>query len=401
MPTPPQPLRANLRSQWLLSDNITFLNHGSFGAVPRVVFEEQTNWRRRIEADPIELLGRRSEELIRTAKLSIGAFLGMREPDFGLVTNATGGVNAVLHSLTLRPGDELLTTTHVYNAVRQSMRLLAQRSGASINEIDLQLPIQSAEEIASAVLDAISPRTRLVMIDHITSPSALVFPVEQIIAGCKARGVEILVDGAHAPGMLPLNIEELQPTYYAGNLHKWTCAPKGSAFLWVHPDRQSNVHPLIISHNFKEPLAREFAWQGTRDISAWLSIPKAIEFMSTLGWDNVMAHNHNLATWAQSMLCDAWNVNPISPLEGQLLGSMATIPLPGALQAMTEPQCRDFQQDLYTNHKIEVPLLRLGNRQYTRPCCQVYNTPSEYEHLAKTIKTIAKQGLSTPPNSPV
>ena len=390
MSNPPSPLCANLRSQWMLDERIAFLNHGSFGAMPRVVFEQQTEWRRKIEAEPIELLGRQAIKLIGDAKRPVGEWLGMREEDFGLVTNATEGVNAVLQSLRLKPGDELLTTTHVYNAVWQAMRHVAGRSDAVCRQIELTLPLQSADQVVESVAEGLSSNTRLLVIDHVTSPTGLVFPVQRIAKLCAARGIDVLVDGAHAPGMLPLNVPEIGATYYTANLHKWACAPKGSAFLWVSPDRQSQVYPTAISHHWGEGFAREFTWQGTRDISGWLTIPAALEFMRDLGWEKIRDHNHRLAVWVQQMLCDRWKVEPLSPLEGSLIGSMATVSLPAPLDRFTVSQSLQLQQKLYSEHRIEVPVMIWGGRAFVRPCCQVYNLPGEYERLAVVIELNAQ-----------
>lgn len=387
----PAPLRPNLRSEWLLDERIAFLNHGSFGAVPRVVFDAQTEWRRRLEAEPIELLGRRAPELIAAAKRPVGAFLGMRDEDFGFVTNATEGTNAVLQSLELQPGDELLTTTHVYNAIRQAMILTARRRGATYREIDIPLPVASAEQIAGVVLEAISARTRLLVIDHVTSPTALIFPVRNIADACANRGVDLLVDGAHAPGMLPLEAPKVGAAYYTGNLHKWPCAPKGSAFLWVHPNRQANVHPVAVSHFYGQGFAREFGWQGTRDVTSWLAVPRALEFMADLGWDRVRNYNHALAVWAQRMLCERWGVESASPLDGRMIGSMATVPLPAPLDRLSVEESLHLQQTLYLEHCVEAPIVPWGGRTFVRPCCQVYNTPEEYERLADAIASIAKR----------
>jgi isopenicillin-N epimerase len=382
---PPMPLRPGLRSEWLLDERIAFLNHGSFGAVPRVVFDEQTAWRLRIEAEPIEYLGRRAQELVAAAKQPLGEWLGMAGEDFGLVTNATEGINAVLQSLDLRAGDELLSATHVYNAVRQSMRVIADRRGATCREIALPVPLASAEQILERVVGGLSPRTRLLLIDHATSPTALVFPVQAIAAACADRGVDVLVDGAHAPGMLPLNVPGVGAAYYTGNLHKWPCAPKGCAFLWVRPDRQAGIHPLAVSHHRGEGLAREFAWQGTRDFSAWLAMPRALAFMSDLGWDRVREHNHAMAVWFQQMLCRRWDVQAISPPDGSMIGSMAAIPLPAPLDRLTVPQAAALQQRLYRDLRIEAPIMLWNERAFVRPCCQVYNTAAEYERLGDAV----------------
>jgi isopenicillin-N epimerase len=388
---PPSPLRPNLRSEFLLAADLTFLNHGSFGATPRIVFDEHTRWRQRIEADPIELLARRGSELLETAKQAIGDWLGMNPRDFGLVTNATDAINSVLRSLQFSPGDELLTTSHVYNAVRQAMKFVAGQSGADYRELDVPVPVDSPRVIEQAVLDALTPRTRLLVIDHVTSPTALVFPIENILAGCAHRGVDVLVDGAHAPGMLDLNVTQLAPAYYAGNLHKWACAPKGSAFLWCRPDRQSRIHPLVISHRFGQGMSKEFDWQGTRDFAAWLCVPRAIDYMASIGWGKIIAHNHAMAVWMNQLLCSRWNVPSISPIDGSMLGSMATVPLPPPLDQISDEQIQALQHRLHDRNRIEVPILRFAGRTYIRPCCQIYNIAEDFYRLADAIVSIGGQ----------
>jgi isopenicillin-N epimerase len=387
--SPPASLRPRLREQWMLKEGMTFLNHGSFGAIPRAIFDAQNRWREKIEAEPIELLGRRNFELLAEARKPVAEFLGMQASDFGFITNATEGINGVLRSIVLQPGDELVTTNHVYHAVRQAMRLTARRAGATLREIDIPLPAKSSDDLASIVLDRLSPRTRLLVIDHVTSPTALVVPVGQIIAGCKGAGVEVLVDGAHAPGMLPLNVAGLGATYYAANLHKWCCAPKGSAFLWVHPDRQKQVHPAVVSHYLDDSFIREFGWQGTRDISAWLTTPAALEFMAGLGWERVMDHNHRLAAWAHRMLCARFESEPISPLDGSLIGSTATVRLPAKFRDMPIAEIESMQQRLYSEFKVEVPLMRWNDQALLRVSCQVYNVPEDYQRLADVICELA------------
>jgi isopenicillin-N epimerase len=386
---PPAPIRPDIASEWLLEEGVDFLNHGSFGAVPRAVFDEQTEWRRRVEARPVETLARRGDELIGVAKEAAGRWLGMRPGDFGLVTNATEGVNAVLRSLALRPGDELLTTTHVYNAVRQAMRYVAARGGATYRELDVPLPLGGSDQIAERVTAGLSQRTRLLVIDHVTSPTAVIFPVERIVRACAARGVDVLIDGAHAPAMLPLDVQSIGAAYYAGNLHKWAFAPRGAAFLWARRDRQADVHPTIISHRLNEGFAREFGWQGTRDVSAWLSVPRAIEFLRDLGEERVRSHNHDLAAWAHRLLCRRWEVEPLTPDDGSLLGSMATVSLPGRLATMTEAEAEALQRRMYHEHRFEVPLHRFAGRWRLRVSCQVYNSATQYERLAEVVESLA------------
>jgi isopenicillin-N epimerase len=392
MSLPPDPFAAagRTRSQWMLDPRITFLNHGSFGGVPRVVFEAQTEWRRRVEAEPIEMLARRGDALLDEAKQPVGQLLSMRPTDFGFVTNATEGVNAVIRSTRLSPGDELLTTTHVYNAVRKAMQFVARQRGATYREIDVPLPVDGAAQIAQRVIDGLGPRTRLLVLDHVTSPTALIFPVEQICAACAARGIEVLIDGAHGPGMLDLNVPATGATYYAGNLHKWCCCPKGSGFLWVHPDRQADVHPLIISHFLDESFVKEFGWQGTRDVSSWLTIPTALQFMASLGWREIRQHNHALATWAHAMLADQLGLPTLSPRDGRLLGSMASLPLPHPLRDMSEAQAAAMQQRLYDEFHLEMPLMLWAGKYYLRVCAQVYNTADQYGCVVDALRELTR-----------
>ena len=380
----------------MLRPDITFLNHGSFGAVPRKVFEAQTQWRERIEAEPVELLGRRGVELLDAAKQPLAQLLRMAPDDFGLVTNATEGINAVLRALPRDRrdnGTELLTTTHVYNAVRKAMQFVSERDGWSYREIDVPLPVSSANDIADHVIGGLSERTRLLVIDHVTSPTALIFPVKQITAECARRGIDVLIDGAHAPGMLDLNVPALGATYYAGNLHKWCCAPKGSGFLWVRPDRQKDVHPLIISHHLGEGFKAEFGWQGTRDVSAWLTIPAALQFMADLGWETVRSHNHALAMWANVMIAARLKLPNLSPLDGSLLGSMASLPLPLPLHTMNESQIIQVQRRLYDQYRLEMPLMLWQGKYYFRVSCPAYTTSQDLMRAAEVVEQITKLSL--------
>ncbi|MFI5380779.1 MAG: aminotransferase class V-fold PLP-dependent enzyme [Tepidisphaerales bacterium] len=386
MHLPPQQLAENLPALWQLRPDVAFLNHGSFGAVPRAVAAAQEQWRQRIEAEPIEVLARRSPELLETVRLKLGQYLHTSPANLGLVTNATEAVNSVVRDFPLRPGDELLTTDHVYNAVRQTMRHTARRAGAEVHEVAIPLPVSCSADIADRVIAALTPRTRLLVIDHITSPTALVFPVADIIRECRRRGVDVLVDGAHAPGMIGLDLDDLAPAFYTGNLHKWLCAPRGSAFLYVHPDHQRQAHAPVISHDLDHGFTREFAWQGTRDLSAWFAIPAAIDFLAQFGHDAVRRHNFELCRWAHELLCTRLAVEPISPLDGRLLGSIATVRLPARRDGSHWP---DFQQRLYDEHRIEVPLVWWNEQAFVRTSSHIYNRPEEYERLAGVLESLA------------
>jgi isopenicillin-N epimerase len=370
---------------WQLDPTYVFLNHGSFGSVPVPVREAQDRWRDLVEARPIEVLGRRCRELLAPVRERVAAFLRCDAAGLGFTTNATEGVNAVLRSMEFRPGDVLVTTNHVYRAVLQTMKYVARRAGAEVRIVDIPLPLPASggDEIVERIADALDPRTRLVLVDHVTSPTAIVFPVEAIAALCASRGIACLVDGAHAPGMLPLDIGAIGASFYAGNLHKWVCAPKGCAILWVAPAERSRIHPATVSHFLDEGFDVEFDWQGTRDISAWLAAQDAIGFFEPLGWPALRRHNHGLATWAHRLLVDAFDTVPLVPHDA-MLGSMATVRLPEQI-ANRWASAEELQADLYRRDRIEVPIIDWDRRWHVRISCQAYNRAEEFERLARAL----------------
>jgi isopenicillin-N epimerase len=320
---------------WTLDPAVTFLNHGSFGACPDAVLAVQREWRDRMERGPIALLGRDLERHLDTAREAVAAFLGADPAGLAFVPNATTGVNAVLRSLRFEPGDELLTSDHEYNATLNTIRAVADRDGATVVQAALPFPSRGPDEIVDAVLAAVTPRTRLAVLSHVTSANALVLPIGRLIRELGHRGVDTLVDGAHGPGMLPLDLDELGAAYYAGNGHKWLCAPKGAGFLWVRADRRERIHPTIVSHGANDqrtdrPRYRlEFDWVGTADPTPALTMPAAIDWMARLdpgGWPAVMAANHALALSARDRLAAALGVAPPAP--DALIGSMAAVPIP-------------------------------------------------------------------------
>ncbi len=319
---------------WTLDPTVTFLNHGSYGAAPREVLAVQQAWRDRMEAEPVRFFSELETELDE-ARRALGAFVGADPDDLAFVPNATAGTNTVLRSLRFRAGDELLTTDHAYNAVKNAMEYVAERDGARVVIAPVPFPIDSPEQIVGAVLAAVTPQTRLAVLDHITSATALIFPIRQLTDELTQRGIDSLVDGAHAPGQVPLNVESVGATYYAANLHKWVCAPKGAGFLWVRRDRQEEIRPLAISHGANSPRADrsrfrvEFDWTGTADPSAYLAVPSAISFGEQLlpgGWQALDARNHALVMRARSMLCAAAGIS--APAPQAMIGTMASIPLP-------------------------------------------------------------------------
>jgi isopenicillin-N epimerase len=318
-----------------LDPAVTFLNHGSFGACPAVVLERQAELRARLEREPVQFFLRELEPLLDAARAALGGLLDADADDLALVPNASTGVATVLRSLSFSPGDELLTTNHAYNACRQALEYSAAEAGAKVVVAAVPFPINSPEQVTEAVLGCVSPRTRLALLDHVTSQTALVFPIRQLVSSLRERGVETLVDGAHAPGMLPVSLRELGAAYYTGNCHKWLCAPKGAAFLHVRRDRQKGLVPLVVSHGHNSPrtdrsrFRLEFDWTGTVDPSALLCIPDSLRFLSSLlpgGLPELMARNHATAVDAQRILCR--RLGTPAPCPEGMLGAMAAVPLP-------------------------------------------------------------------------
>jgi len=397
------PAEVALAARWTLDPSVVFLNHGSFGACPREVLEHQAALRAEMEAEPVRFLSRELDGRLDQARAALGAFLGADPDDLGFVPNATSGVNAVLRSHAFAAGDELLTTDHAYNACRNALEYVAERMGARVIVVPVPFPVASPEAIIDGVLARVTPRTRLALLDHVTSPTGIVLPIARLCAELGARGVEVLVDGAHAPGMVPLDLATLGATYYSGNCHKWLCAPKGSAFLWVRAERRAEVRPLTISHgaNRKKPgrsrFRMEFDWTGTADPTAWLTVPAAIACVGGMlpgGWPAVMARNHALAVEARRLLCAAAGTPPACP--DTMLGSLASVILPaGATTDVVWSRPDPLQGCLFDHWHIEVPVMSwpAPPRRLIRVSAQLYNAREQFAQLAEALgKELAAEG---------
>jgi isopenicillin-N epimerase len=380
-------------SHWRLDPTITHLNHGTVGAPPRRVLEAQQAIRDQIETQPPAFLLRELSEIavgmprstpprMRTAAREVASFLGGRGEDFVFVDNATTGMNAVLRSFPWRPGDEGLITDHAYGAIANAASFHAGERGASFRTVELPPSSRGREAMADAIVASIGPRTRLAVVDHITSESAIVLPIRDIVARCHERGVAVAVDGAHAPGALDLDLTAIGADWYVGNLHKWAYAPRSSGFLWALPARQEGLHPTVISWGLGRGFTAEFDWVGTRDPSAYLAAPVAIEFLRELGPGRVRAYNHALAWEAARLLSERWE-NPLE-LQEEMVGTMATVPLPGRLGSTKEDAAR-LRDDLLERDRIEIQLHAWRGRLWVRSSTQIYNDRGDVERLAEAI----------------
>lgn len=382
---------------WLIDSGIVFLNHGAFGACPRPVLEAQTAWRERMERQPVQFLVRELETHLDAARETLAEFVGANPNNLVFVGNATSGVNTVLRSLSFQPGDELLVTNQEYNASRNALDFVAERAGAKVVVAKVPFPFKNADDLVAPILECVTPRTRLALLDHVTSQTGIVMPIERLVQALNDRGVDTLVDGAHGPGMVPLHLEQLGAAYYTGNCHKWLCSPKGAALLHVRPDRQAAIRPLTISHGAnstrkdRSRFQLEFAWPGTWDATAALSVPATIQFIGSQmpgGWPEVMVRNRALALAARNILCHALHV--AEPCPAAFIGSLATVPLPDATpDALPQLPFNEspLQDALRLKHQIEVPIISWPPppQRWLRVAAQLYNARPQYELLARAL----------------
>lgn len=377
-----------LKQYFLLDPDIHFLNHGSFGACPKPVFDAYQDWQRRLERQPVLFLGREHDSLLQESRAALGAYLNGPADDLVYIPNATHGVNIVARSLNLQPGDEVLTSDHEYGACDFTWEFMCARSGAKYIHQPIRLPVQTEEEIVSQLLAGVTERTRVIYLSHITSPTALRLPIEPICARARAAGILTVIDAAHSPGQIPLDLQALGADVVFGNLHKWMMSPKGAAFLYARREAQAMLEPLVVSWGFGENAQFSsgsrfidfFQWTGTRDPSAVLAVPEAIKFMEEHDWENVRSECHALLTDAVERVCDLVKMPPLYPLDGLFFSQMAIAPLPPEADLVV------LKARLYDESKVEVPLIQWQRRKFVRISVQGYNTPDDVDALVSGLE---------------
>ena len=376
-----------MRDLFLLRPGVVYLNHGSFGACPRPVFDRYQAWQRELEAEPVEFLGRRFAELMRAARGALAAFVGADPDDLVFVPNATTGLNSVVRSLRLEPGDEVLATDHEYGALDRTWTFICEKRGARYVRRLLPLPIASAEEILDAVWSGVSDRTRVLFLSHVTSTTAVVLPVAELVRRARERGIVTVIDGAHAPGQIPLDLAALGADFYAGNCHKWMNAPKGSAFLYARRAMQPLLEPLVVSWGWRSDrpgpsrFVDEYEWQGTRDIAAYLTVPAAIEFMHEHDWPAVQRACHDLARAGRDRINAVTRLAPLTPAGDGWFGQMATVALPPC-------DHEALQRRLFDEFTIEIPTFSWNGGSYLRVSIQAYNDVSDVDALVHALSRL-------------
>jgi len=371
-----------LRKQFLLDDQAVFLNHGSYGACPRPVWETYTGWQRQLERQPVEFF-RHHEALLASDRTSLAAMVNVQPDDLSYVVNATSGINVIARSFPLGPGDEILSTGLEYGALDYTWEHLCQRFGASYIKANVPLPFTSHDAIVEALWSRVTDRTKAIFISHITSGTAAIMPVAEICRRARQAGILTIVDGAHAPGQIPLDLTALDVDIYSGNCHKWLCSPKGSAFLYVHPDQQEWIESLTISWGWRPDntfLSRN-QLQGTRDISSFLAVPRAIEFQREHDWDAVRASCHDRLRRFRQRMHDRYGIEPMYPNTEEWFSQMALIEILPTDRAT-------FSHALLYGHDIEIPCMQHGDTTCVRVSVQGYVSDEDLDALADALETI-------------
>ena len=385
-----------LAKHWNLEPSRIFLNHGSFGACPEFVMKEQRKWQDQMESEPVRFFEDEMPLLLKQSRDALADFLSCSSEDLALVPNATTGVNTILRSLIFSKGDEILVPDHAYQACRNAIDFVARRWGATVVTVSIPFPIDGPETVVDLMMSAATEKTKLVMIDTVTSPTGLRMPFEELTSLFEARGIEVLLDAAHGIGMVPLHLDELGASYVTSNCHKWLCAPKGTAFLHVRSDKQHKIQPLTISHGHTFPLGtttrfrHEFDWTGTQDISGWCTIPSVIQGMEEMvegGGAASMQHNHDLAIEGRNLICETLGIE--APCPDSMIACISTLQLPGEPlphEIMHEPD--PLHEILSSKYNIQVPVWSWPSPsgRYLRISAQLYNTIEEYQVLVNALR---------------
>lgn len=376
-----------MKSQFLLNPEITFLNHGSFGACPKPIFEEFQRFQRELEQEPVNFILEKSTIYLKEAKKPLAKFVGCNQEDFFFTPNPTFAVNTIMRSLKLQEGDEILTTNHEYGAMDRTWHFFCKKSGAKYVRQEISLPIVSKEQILEDFWKGYTAKTKVIFLNQISSSTALIFPVKEICDKAKALGLVTIVDGAHVPGHIDLNISELNPDFYTGTLHKWMLAPKGSSFLYVKNEFQADIDPLVVSWGYESlaPSDSQFLdyheYQGTQDVSQYLCTPKVIEFLEQNNWKEKSEICRKMVLDNYQRFCDLVGTQPICPISEEFLGQMASIPV------ITEKPL-ELKELLYCKYKIQIPIMPLNGSIYMRYSINAYNSQADLEVLYQAIEDI-------------
>jgi isopenicillin-N epimerase len=382
----------SLKEFFLLDPNVIFLNHGSYGAAPKPVFEAYQNWQLRLERQPVLFLGRELPELMRASRVVLGKYLNADADDLVYIPNATHGINIVARSLDLEPGDEILTTDHEYGACDYTWEFICQKMGTEYVHQVIPLPVHSEEEIVEGFWQGVTSRTKVIYLSHITSSTALRFPVETICRRARERGILAVIDAAHSPGQIPVDLQGLGADIVFGNCHKWMLAPKGAAFLYVRRESQDLIEPLVVSWGTHPTPDIEtgsrfidiLQWTGTKDPTAALTVPTAIQFLQEHAWEEVRCQCHVLLRQAMERICDLTRLPPLYPLESDLYSQMGIAPLPTSDLAVLKSR-------LYDEYRIEVPLVQWQDQQFIRISIQGYNTQQDVDTLMQALEILLSE----------
>ncbi len=391
--------RPTLRDLFLLRPDAIFLNHGSFGARPGPVFDVYQAWQRELEQQPVEFLGRRFADLMQGARQAIGAYFSTGQDNLVFVPNATTGLNIVARSLPLKAGDEVLSTDHEYGALDRTWRFVCAKRGALYINRPVPLPVKSPEQFVETIWAGVTPRTRVLFLSHITSPTALIFPLAELVRRARQAHILTVIDGAHVPGQIPLDLDQVGADFYSGNHHKWLCAPPGSAFLYARPEVQPMLEPLVVSWGWQpeksalldlddktSSFVLEQEWQGTRDPAAYLSVPAAIQFQAEYDWPRVRQECHELLRYARQAIGEITGLEQICPDSPEWYAQMAAFPLPACDAPL-------LQRRLWEEYRVEVPIIQWQGRPLVRVSIQGYNTQADVDALLTALRALLPQVL--------